>query len=438
MRDSRTRLTCLVIITALLLGASLILLNATPTLASEVSQETSPTPDPLSIGNDVCLSCHELPGQTLELENGDLIDLTVWPKEYNASIHGKLGYACVQCHRTVGNYPHPEETSESAREFTISMNKTCSTCHEPQVLLTQDSVHASAMAAGSRGAAVCTDCHGSHYVEQWHDADTGELLQSARLRIPQVCANCHSEIYAKYTTSVHGAALYDENNTDVPTCIDCHGVHNIENPTTTSFRLSSPEICSKCHTDSTIMQKYRLSTDVLDTYVADFHGTTVTVFEKQTPDAETNKPVCYDCHGIHDIRRTDDPRYGLQIQENLLVRCQTCHPEATANFPAAWLSHYIPSPSNNSLVYYVELFYKFFIPGVLIPMAALVLLDFGNSFYKKFHKSFHKPVHPTYDIEDSELYHTTAQDSRSSEITTEASPSAVEQEGHADEETSHE
>src|SRR5512139_1593530 len=26
-----------------------------------------------------------------------------------------------------------------------------------------------------------------------------------------------------------------------------------------------------------------------------------------------NKPVCFDCHGVHDIVRTDDPQKGLQV-----------------------------------------------------------------------------------------------------------------------------
>jgi hypothetical protein len=351
--------------------------------ASAPKQEASPTPDPLSIQNEVCLSCHGQPGQTMPLENGETIDLTVYPEEFAASVHGQLGYACVQCHRTVGNYPHPPVSYPDAREFTIDMNKSCVTCHEPQVLLTQDSVHARALAAGNRSAAVCTDCHGSHNVERWTDEETGALLQTARLRIPEACANCHSEIYQKYRESVHGAALIDGNNTDVPTCIDCHGVHNIEDPTTATFRLASPQMCARCHTDPTVMQKYGLSTDVLDTYVADFHGTTVAVFEKQSPDAETNKPVCFDCHGIHDIKSTSDPEHGLQIKENLLVRCQACHPGANTNFPTAWLSHYIPSEDHNSLVYYVNLFYKFFIPGVLIPMAVLVIMDVGHSLIKR-------------------------------------------------------
>ncbi len=126
------------------------------------------------------------------------------------------------------------------------------------------------------------------------------------------------------------------------------------------------------------MAKYGISTQVLNTYVADFHGTTVMLFEKQSPDAETNKPVCYDCHSIHDIKRVDDPQFGLHASENLLLRCQQCHPDASANFPTAWLSHYIPSQENNPLVYYVNQFYKLFIPTVLGGMAILVVLDFAK------------------------------------------------------------
>ena len=134
------------------------------------------------------------------------------------------------------------------------------------------------------------------------------------------------------------------------------------------------------------MDKYGISTQVLDTYVADFHGTTVTLFEKEAPDQETDKPVCFDCHGVHDIKRVDDPVEGLRIKENLLARCQVCHPDATANFPDAWLSHYIPSPERNTLVYLVDQFYKFFIPTVLGGMAILVVFDVGKVL-NRFRKS---------------------------------------------------
>jgi hypothetical protein len=129
---------------------------------------------------------------------------------------------------------------------------------------------------------------------------------------------------------------------------------------------------------------------VLNTYVADFHGTTVVLFDKTYPDQPTNKPVCTDCHGVHDIVKVDDPVKGLAVKENLLARCQKCHPDANANFPDAWLSHYIPTPEKYPIVYYVNLFYKFLIPGVLVPMAVLVAMDFTRKMINHFRKP--KPV----------------------------------------------
>ncbi|MER3513130.1 MAG: cytochrome C, partial [Chloroflexota bacterium] len=233
---------------------------------------------------------------------------------------------------------------------------------------TLDSVHQKALAAGKKEAAVCTDCHGAHNVQP---------PMQPRSRIPQTCERCHSQIYNLYKESVHGAALIGEGNPDVPSCIDCHGVHNVQGPATSPFHLFSPQICARCHADPQLMGKYGISTDVFNTYVADFHGTTVKLFEEITPDQPTNKPVCVDCHGVHDIRRTDDPESTV-IKENLLKTCRKCHPDASTNFPAAWLSHYRPSPEHAPLVYYVNLFYKVFIPTVLGGMAIYVIADSGR------------------------------------------------------------
>lgn len=363
---------CLIGVFLIAAGYLTLAANAAPAI-----QETTPTlpPEQLSIANEVCLGCHGQPGQSYALENEDLLDLSVNPEEYAASVHGAGGYACVQCHNRVGEYPHPPFQAANLRDATLQLNESCQRCHQHQVELAQDSVHATALQSGNLEAATCSDCHGAHNTRRLNDPQTRRLTTEARAWIPQTCARCHSLIYEKYQGSVHGSALLDESNPDVPTCIDCHGVHNIEDPRTAAFRLRSPQICARCHTDPKVVGKYGLSTEVLNTYVADFHGSTVVIFERQTPDAETNKPVCYDCHGIHDISRADDPQKGLQVRENLLARCQVCHPDATSNFPEAWLSHYIPSPENAPLVYYVNLFYKLFIPGVLGFMAILVVMD---------------------------------------------------------------
>lgn len=348
----------------------------------------APTPEPtripnMSLSDQYCLDCHGKPGQTYTLPSGEVLDITVTQDMYDNSIHGKKHYACVQCHTDVGEYPHTKILPNDRRGVTLLLNRACARCHSMQFELAEDDVHANAQRAGIREAAVCADCHTAHEVRQLTDPKTHQLLPETRQWIPTRCALCHNAIYQKYEASVHGSAL-TEGNPDVPTCIDCHGVHNIENPTTAYFRLRSPDICAKCHTDPQRMGKYNISTNVLNTYVADFHGTTVAIFEKTSPDAEVNKAVCYDCHGIHDIQRANDPNSNMKT--NLLARCQTCHPDANQNFPAAWLSHYTPSPSHYALVFWVNEFYKFFIPGVLGGMGVLVVMDAGRTLYRRRRK----------------------------------------------------
>ena len=335
----------------------------------------SAAPFDQGITNDACLGCHGKPDLSMTLESGEPIPLYVDLSVFRTSVHGRAGQACVQCHTDLDGYPHPAVAAKTRRDFTLQLYQTCRQCHADEYERTLDSAHEQASASGNLEAAICTDCHNAHQMQPLTDKETGRLLPGARTLIPLTCARCHSAIYEKYRSSVHGSALIGEGNADVPTCIDCHGVHNIPDPRTAAFRLDSPGLCAKCHADPAIMSRYGLSTGVLSTYVADFHGTTVTLFEKQSPDAETNKPVCFDCHGVHDIKRTDDPEKGLQVRENLLGKCQRCHPDATSNFPDAWLSHYIPSPDKAPLVYTVNLFYQLFIPGTLGGMALLIALD---------------------------------------------------------------
>jgi nitrate/TMAO reductase-like tetraheme cytochrome c subunit len=325
--------------------------------------------------DETCLACHQQEGMTAQI-GGQPVAITIDGTKFHASVHGTENIACVDCHTNITGFPHPEVTASSPRDFSMEMYPTCQQCHNDQYQKVLDSVHQKAIAGGNENAAICTDCHNPHTQTRLTDKATGELLLGARLVIPQTCAKCHSTIYDTYKKSVHGAALTEEGNQYVPTCIDCHGVHNIQNPTTASFRNSTPELCAKCHTNETLMKQYGISTNVLNTYVADFHGTTVEMFQKNYPDQPTNKPVCTDCHGVHDIMRPDDPQAGIAFKKNLLVKCQQCHPDATTDtFTDAWLSHYEPSPKAFPIVYYVNLFYLLFIPLVLGGMLFFVLTD---------------------------------------------------------------
>jgi predicted CXXCH cytochrome family protein len=318
--------------------------------------------------NAACLSCHGNPDLKTQLPSGEEISLYVDPAVFAASVHGRQGQKCTACHSNISGYPHPPMFARDRRDLTLGLYTTCRQCHFQQYQMTLDSVHALVLAGGDRNAPVCTDCHGAHDVTppDW-----------PRSKIPTTCSKCHSTIYNEYKESVHGAALSETDNPDVPSCVDCHGVHRMEDPRTAAFRLKSPQLCARCHTDRAMMAKYGLSTNVLNSYVADFHGTTVTLFEKQAPDQPTNKAVCYDCHGIHNIKAVDDPEATV-VKENLLKTCQQCHPDATANFPSAWVGHYQASPTRHPLVYYVQLFYRILIPGLIGFFVAFIALDIAR------------------------------------------------------------
>jgi len=326
--------------------------------------------------NSTCLGCHSSPGLSVKLASGEVLPLTLNAKTYMNSVHGVKGLTCVSCHTNIVGYPHPKLTAGDRRSFQLERYTQCKNCHTKQYNEVLDSNHARALAGGDRQAAICTDCHGSHDITR---------PNQPRQKLSATCQKCHSKIYDQYADSVHGKALNGQSNPDVPVCEDCHGAHRQEDPRTVAFHLKSPRICGDCHGNATLMRKYNLSTEVFNTYVADFHGTTVKLFEKQSPDHATNKAVCTDCHGIHDIKRVSDADATV-VKENLLVTCQRCHPDATADFPDSWVGHFDPTPQRYALVYYVNLFYRILIPAVIGGMTAFVALDALRRIISRFQR----------------------------------------------------
>jgi predicted CXXCH cytochrome family protein len=322
--------------------------------------------------DDYCLLCHSNPDRAWELPSGEVLSLHVDGEVLANSVHGTDNpdgaLACADCHAN-HRFPHQPTTAQNVREFQIERYTSCQTCHEDQYTHAQDSVHGEAISAGQLDAATCVDCHGSHDVQ---------VPNEPRDRISLTCGQCHGSIFTEYRASVHGEALFEEQNDDVPTCIDCHGVHDISNPTATSFRVRSPELCATCHADEELMERYDISTNVFDSYLSDFHGSTVALFDQEDPDAVTNKAVCYDCHGVHNITAADDSKSQV-AKENLLVTCQQCHPNATDDFPDAWVGHFQPTFDDNPALTLVDWFYKIIIPATLGGFVLLVGTDvFGR------------------------------------------------------------
>ena len=326
--------------------------------------------------NEYCLLCHSDPDRVWELASGETLSLHVDGDVLAESVHGtnnKEGpLACADCHIN-HRFPHEPATAQNIREFQIERYASCRTCHEDQYTRSSDSVHDEAIDEGQLDAATCVDCHGSHNVQP---------PSEPRDRISVTCGQCHGAIFTEYSESVHGLALFNEQSEDVPTCIDCHGVHDISHPNATSFRVRSPQVCGDCHADEELMGSYGISTDVFESYLSDFHGSTVALFDQQDPDAITNKAVCYDCHGVHNITPADNSKSQV-AKENLLVTCQQCHPDATDDFPDAWVGHFAPTFDESPALSLVDLFYKIIIPATLGGFALLIVTDIFGRFRRR-------------------------------------------------------
>lgn len=355
---------------------------------SPANAEPPTTPPFQKPDNSACMSCHGREGQSTQFPSGEMLGISIDGAVFDESMHANV--SCQVCHTNISSYPHPENSAVTVRDYVLQYKDNCTQCHPGITEALQDSVHTKMGDAGNVNAPVCADCHNPHQQRAIQKDANGEPAGSENAAIAQTCARCHNEIYQEYAQSVHGEGVLEDQNPDVPSCTSCHGVHQIADPTTNQFRLSSIDMCADCHTDPERMAPYGLSTEVLNTYVADFHGTTVTLFQKQHPDEPTNKAVCYDCHGVHNIAKVDDPTKGLQIKENMLIACQRCHPDATANFPDSWMSHYIPDKEKTPLVYYVQLFYNILIPTVLGGMALFVATDIGRKVIDRRNKKSKK------------------------------------------------
>jgi hypothetical protein len=320
---------------------------------------------PAPSGPPACLDCHKSEGLSMDLPSGEKLSLFVDEQHMAQSVHGEK-LACSDCHTDITGYPHTKVEAKDRREYSMALYEACKRCHFANYTKTLDSMHYQVMEAGNREAPLCTDCHGYHDVKSPTEPRGG---------ISKSCASCHEETYRVYAESVHGAALVkDENNKDVPVCTDCHGTHRIKNTSTASFHLESPETCAKCHANEGLMERYGLSPKVFKSYVRDFHGSTVALTKREGVDNWTDKAVCSDCHGVHDIKSVKhvDP---VEVKQNIVKTCQKCHADAGTNFPDSWLGHYELSRDKAPLPWLVRAAYTLLIPLIAGGLMLHVVVD---------------------------------------------------------------
>ncbi len=309
------------------------------------------------VDNEACVNCHPFPRDILA-----------------SSIHGSGSggskLLCVDCHNDLGKYPHNKKNFENKREYSLDKVKTCQRCHYSHYTRTLDSVHYQQLKAGNFNAAMCTDCHGHHEIKK---------PNTPRIDINNRCAKCHQKIDKIYRESIHGKAMINENNQDVPVCTDCHTSHDIKNHGDTTFRVNAYKTCGGCHGDQNKMARYGISTNVLTSYLDDFHGASNRLYSKQKQHSEKLIATCFDCHGIHNIKSNKKIKTHAEARANIVKMCQKCHANATPAFSNAWLSHYTPTLQNAPLVWLIKWFYKIMIPLTVSGLVLHILLHFWRA-----------------------------------------------------------
>jgi formate dehydrogenase gamma subunit len=307
-----------------------------------------------------CLQCHEELAQAMG-PAAPAAAATAPPP----AAHGNLN--CSGCHAGYSRSLHPGKGPAAAGVSAAAPEDLCRRCHFDKYTKTLEGIHYKLHSQGHPQTPGCIDCHGAHQITSLSHDRAGSAAK---------CGECHPQLYSRYATSVHGGALVNSNNQDVPICIDCHRAHDIGDPLTDDYRDDIPLMCGNCHASKAIAGKYGLSTDVVKTYLSDFHGSAVSLYHEQG--SSTYRPrshiaVCTDCHGTHDIKSMSALGPG-EIKRMLLGKCRQCHEGASADFPDAWLSHYAPSMSTAPVLFILDRAYEVVLPLILLGILLQVLL----------------------------------------------------------------
>lgn len=136
------------------------------------------------------------------------------------------------------------------------------------------------------------------------------LLLPFTLLADDACVACHAAPAAAYANDVHQRAGFA-----------CAGCHTGDHPAKVS-RTAAPKLCARCHSDSSVMRKYKPQqrVDQYAQYLTSKHG-------KALAAGDTSAANCVDCHGVHNIRAVRDaqsPVHPLQLP----ATCARCHADA--------------------------------------------------------------------------------------------------------------
>lgn len=192
---------------------------------------------------DGCEACHGNASLT-KISNGELKSYQVTGVQDSA--HKDL--SCQACHQDF----RYDDTAAPTKVWNVNAGLACASCHDHEKITKEyyGSIHGKELIKGNLETAVCSSCHGGHYIKLTKKDPVAKAeLHAAAYR---VCARCHKEQYDSYDDYYHGAA-YKRGAADAPACWECHGSHSILPSADASSLVSAanlPKTCKECHTGS--------------------------------------------------------------------------------------------------------------------------------------------------------------------------------------------
>nr|VFK46349.1 MAG: doubled CXXCH domain-containing protein [Candidatus Kentron sp. TC] len=310
-----------------ILALFLLLLCLAPPLGAVPRNATlAPIPVTQDTENEACAECHGVAGFAVPLgEHGrtEKRPLSLNIEAFSASAHGKR--KCVECHADIEQLPHREnlrravdciECHAEIRQGAWGDPEKTREVERIEVVVEETKHYLASVHAMPRKDdpatpnATCADCHDTHYVYPM----TSKRGRTFRMTTPEVCGRCHEEQSMDYYGSVHGLAVHRYGKEDAANCADCHTAHAISAPKGDPARLLITRNCGGCHKHEKEYKSYR----------ATYHGQIASL-------GWTHTAKCFDCHAHHRTARVDDPVSRVH-RDNRLETCQTCHKNATEGF----------------------------------------------------------------------------------------------------------
>jgi cytochrome b subunit of formate dehydrogenase len=239
------------------------------------------------------------------------------------------------------------------------------------------SVHGKLVAAGSKNAPTCVSCHGKHDIK--NRVQDGSKISA--INLPNTCENCHKEITEDYKKSIHWIAVR-KGIRSAPSCNDCHSEHSMQAINTVNKRDEIRKIqdntCLQCHQNMLLSQRYGMEGMNVKSYQDSYHGLASSQGDKKAA-------MCVDCHNVHKILPKDHAESSIS-KNNIQSTCKRCHPDANETFANSY-SHTTQVSSAANIEWWVRTVYFWLIVIVIGGMFLHNLLILVHELRIRYKKS---------------------------------------------------